>query len=59
MFWWGKFRQKVETFMLSLIVVAGNLVRGRRNSRQYLLFLPKVEEYVAHLPLYHLIFNPR
>lgn len=27
MFWWGKFRHTVETFMLSLIVLAGNLLR--------------------------------
>lgn len=32
MFWWGKFRQTVETFILPLIVLPGE----RRNSRLYL-----------------------
>lgn len=36
MFWWGRFRQTVETFMLSLIVLQDDLLRRRRNSRLYL-----------------------
>lgn len=50
-FWWGKFRQTVETFMLSLIVLPVNLLRCRRNSRQYL-------HTFAFVSSYFLICNP-
>ena len=50
MFWWVTFWQKGETFMLSLIVLPGELLRCRRNTTY---------QSVAHLPLsfYSLIFN--